>query len=213
MKSEEVISLESRQKKIVGYSFGAGFLVLLFSMLFGGGKLAIAKTLTPHKFKTGRPEPIKQIIIHVSGSDAVAGGAQQLAEDLASLNWTRDASWHYAVDNGQIVQSVLDADEAYHAMNVNPWSIGIELIGHERTNWSDSYSLAQLALAAKLVAALCKKYKIPKKFVTAAQLKNDLKTPGITGHVHVWQALGKTDRSDPGVSFPWDSFIKQVQAD
>lgn len=176
--------------------------------------LPIVQLLTTHKFNEGRRADICQIIIHTAGFSEVPNGARLLAEQLADVDkWTRDASWHYAVDNAQIVQSVLDGNTAWHANEVNDWSIGIELVAREQyaTEWHDAYSQAELDLAERLVAKLCRTYDIPVHQITTEELINEPKTPGITGHSNVAEAAGRTDRSDPGYNFPWSEFIGKVE--
>ena len=177
------------------------------------GGLPIVQLLTTHKFNEGRRSAICQIVIHTAGFSEVPNGARLLAEQLADVDkWTRDASWHYAVDNAQIVQSIKDEDTAWHANEVNDWSIGIELVAKEQyaSEWQDEYSKAELDLAERLVAYLCHKHDIPVHQVTTDELIADPQTPGITGHGNVAQAAGRTDRSDPGSNFPWSDFISKV---
>lgn len=179
-----------------------------------GTTLPIVQLLTTHKFNEGRRSEIVQIVMHTAGFSEVPNGARMLAEQLADVGkWTRDASWHYAVDNAQIVQSVLDKDTAWHANEVNDWSIGIELVAREQyaSEWQDAYSRAELDLAERLVAKLCRTYGIPVHQITTEELIDNPKTPGITGHGNVAQAAGRTDRSDPGYNFPWSEFIAKVE--
>ena len=188
-------------------------IVAIMASRFARPNLPIVQMLTTKRFTKGRPNGIRQIVLHTAGVDEMRGKARALAAELADVTtWDRDASWHYAIDDREIVQSVLDSDTAWHANQVNDWSIGIELIGHEQSaaDWQDPYSKAELELAARLVASLCLKYGIPIRRVTSEQLQADPHTPGILGHVDVAMAAGSDARTDPGVNFPWPSFMARV---
>jgi N-acetyl-anhydromuramyl-L-alanine amidase AmpD len=147
----------------------------------------------------------------------------------------RQASWHYAVDGDSITASVKPTDRAYAAGPGNDRSIHIELVGtaaQSRGQWADSFSSAMLDLTAKLVAMLCLRFGIPVRRIDATDLVNRPEYAGICGHSD-WTAAStaarrgdhrrdpwwnpmrnawrKTTHGDPGMGFPWESFIAAVK--
>lgn len=119
---------------------------------------------------------------------------------------------HNCVDNNSIVQCVYDKDVAYAAPGANRDGIQIELAGfgsQTRTQWLDVYSVAVLSLASDAAAQYCIKYRIPAVHLTNAQLKAGKK--GIIGHYQASEVYKKSDHTDPGSEFPWDTYIAMVQ--
>ena len=117
---------------------------------------------------------------------------------------------HYLVSReGDICQMVADERKCFHAGNFNSRSIGIE---HEaridpwppRRNKDGSlkpppfptndFPLAMLDSSAKITAIMCKKFDFPPD------------REHIIGHAEV---PGASHR-DPGLMFPWDSFVALV---
>src|SRR5690625_8028626 len=112
---------------------------------------SIAKRVT-----YGGINPKKYIVIHETanlsrGADANAHGRLQ-----ASGN-SRSASWHYTVDDKEIVQSFDDNKQCWHAGNkyYNQNSIGIEICVN-----SDGDFKKAVDNAVKLTKLLMDKYKI-----------------------------------------------------
>lgn len=133
----------------------------------------------------------------------------------ATAAWFADqrsgGSAHYVVDPAQIVQCVREEDVAWGAGGANRRGIHIELCGkagQKAADWADDTSRAELDLAAKLVADLCRRYSIPVVHLDPAALKAG--ATGIAGHAECSQAFGGT-HWDPGPAFPWDSFLDRVR--
>lgn len=121
-------------------------------------------------------------------------------------------SAHYCVDADSVVQCVREQDIAWHARGGNARSIGVELAGHARqgaADWSDPYSAALLARAARLTAWICSRYAIPVRWLRAEALRTG--ASGITGHGDVSEAFGKSDHWDPGPGFPVARFLALVR--
>lgn len=168
-----------------------------------------------HDFQWGRPkgQPI-WIVIHT----AECAEASRAAENLQS--WAVgdiNASWHYAVDDDSVTQSVRETDRA--------WSVGpgpahdlgihIELAGRASQTaeqWDDAFSRRMLSLAAGLVADLCRRYEIPIAKVGPTEMRAGVS--GICGHVDVTKGVGAgvTCHWDPGPHFPWGRFLEDVAA-
>jgi N-acetyl-anhydromuramyl-L-alanine amidase AmpD len=156
---------------------------------------------------------IALIVIHTAECAEVSTAAENLQTWTAGANASQ-ASWHYAVDNDSITQSVLEKDVAWHAGPVNGFSIGIEHAGRasqDAAGWDDEYSRAVLENSAHLAAEICKRYGIPVVRLSAEDLKAG-KRDGFTGHVDVTNGLtGGKGHMDPGKAFPWDAYLARVR--
>jgi hypothetical protein len=137
--------------------------------------------------------------------------AGQTAENVAAYFKRVDASSHWCVDNNSRVRVVRDEDTAWTMPPTNDWSLNIEMAGYagqSNIQWHDGYSLAVLDIAAVCAAEWCKKYTIPVRRLTSAQLQ--AKQKGFAGHVDVNRAFRASDHSDPGPNFPWRDFFNLV---
>jgi hypothetical protein len=67
-----------------------------------------------------------------------------------------------------------------------------------------------LGRAATLVADVCRRRVIPVRWLVASDLLAG--RHGITGHVEVSKAYGKSDHWDPGPGFPVERFLGLVRA-
>ena len=158
---------------------------------------------------------IDVLVVHDMEYPEKPEGAEWCAQFFAGVNGmiAPQASAHYSVDCDSIVQSVRDGDVAWHAKGANHNGIGIEHAGYarqSRADWLDAYSSAELALSARLAARLCHLYAIPIARVDSAGLKAGAR--GITGHHDVNQAFGGGPHWDPGPNFPYDEYLRLIQA-
>ena len=153
--------------------------------------------------------------------DVVAIHTMEIAErrDAAVIcaRWfaseASEVSAHYCVDAETVIQCVREQDIGWHARGGNTASIGVELAGFARQTpreWDDDYSRAVLERAALLVADICRRRRIPVRWLTADDLVAGRR--GITGHVEVSEAFGKSDHWDPGPGFPIEAFLDRVRA-
>ena len=105
----------------------------------------------------GGVNPKKYIVIHETANTNKGANAQAHA-NLQSRGNSRSASWHYQVDDKQVIQSFDDNAQCWHAGNskYNKESIGIEICVN-----SDGNYLKAVENAIELVKYLMKKYNIP----------------------------------------------------
>ncbi|MGW0767606.1 N-acetylmuramoyl-L-alanine amidase [Streptomyces sp. NPDC002676] len=132
---------------------------------------------------------IDRVIIHVT--------QETYANTLDVFqNPAKQVSAHYVVRSadGHVAQCVREADIAWHAGN---WDYNTRSIGIEHEGWVDQPAYFTNALyeqSAKLTAAICAKYGIPKD------------REHIIGH---YQVPG-TDHTDPGPNWDWVRYIRLV---
>ena len=160
------------------------------------------------KHTSGPNGEVTRIVIHATVSPCVKGGARNVAKYFQSDNAGGLA--HFVVDPLESVQCCPEDVACWHAPP-NHGSIGVELCDPQSgdgARWSDPNHEAMLALAAKLVADLCKRHSVPVTRLSSADLVAG--KHGITGHVDVSHAFHQSDHSDPGAAFPWTHFINLV---
>ena len=193
--------------------------------------------LPARHFTTANRTRVDLVVIHSAEIGKSLDGAEALARGFARVRFLRTcpickadnggaarcptcgapskenkSSAHYNVDADSATQSVLETDIANHAPGVNPISIGIELCGRARqtaAEWDDGYSRLMLARAAKLTAAICRRWGIPVQFVSPSGLVAGV--PGITTHASVSEAFKRSTHHDPGPHFPFGRFLEMVK--
>ena len=152
------------------------------------------KEAHPGNYTKGRVRPIDRVVIHVADG-TLAGTAAWFADARA------DVSAHYTVGmDGRVIQSVSEANTAWHAgdLAMNQRSVGIEHEGQpSKGPWTPSE--AQLLASAALVGAICIRHNIP------------VDRQHIIGHFEVNPGRAAR-RNCPGPTWPWDRYIKLVQA-
>lgn len=181
---------------------------------------------TAAHYTPGRIKPIRLICLHTMESQEKPGTAVRVAAWFSDKNRAPQASPHMCVDGSQanvkpgqkypapIVRVVDDGDTAWAAPGANADGLHIEMAGiaaQSVANWADAYSLAVIENAATVSAIWCKKYEIPVKHLTLAEVQ-DGKTKGFIGHVDATNAfkIPGFNHTDPGANFPWEYFLQQV---
>jgi N-acetyl-anhydromuramyl-L-alanine amidase AmpD len=164
---------------------------------------------SPHRTRE-RGRVVDVVVMHTmeiaERPDAAAICARWFQSEVSHV------SAHYCVDAGGVIQCVRETDVAWHARGGNSDSIGVELAGFARqttAEWEDEYSAAVLSRAAELVADICRRRRIPVRWLVAGDLLADRR--GITGHVEVSRAFHKSDHWDPGDGFPVEAFLDRVR--
>jgi len=153
---------------------------------------------------------IDVVVLHTMEFPEVPDAAERVARYFQTTD--REVSAHYNVDSNSIVQCVRDDDVAYAAPGNNWNGIQIEQSGFARQtsiDWSDAYSKALLERTARLIAEISKRYAIPIVPLDAADLRADRR--GITTHVAVSRAWGRSDHTDPGPAYPLGKVLARAK--
>lgn len=149
------------------------------------------------------------IVIHTAEVAPKPGMAKWLMDYCAKND--RVASWHFAVDDIRVTQSVKRKDIAYHAPGANSRGIGIELATRASASpsqWRDEYHQNMLESLAELISFISAVYKIPLVFVDSDRLF--LGDRGVTTHAEVSKAWRKSDHTDPGAGFPMAAVLSRA---
>lgn len=151
------------------------------------------------------------IVLHDTESHDRAGNS-----DLAGLvnffdNLATQASAHVIVDGeGRSARCVKDEEKAWHAMDFNSISLGIEQVGFAtftQAMWNKR-KRAQLKKVAKYIAYWSKKYNIPIKKAQTG-VGGRVWNAGVTTH----SALGASGggHHDPGKGYPFDAVLRTAR--
>lgn len=106
----------------------------------------------------GEGNPVNSITIHMTGNTGKGADAQAHANLQSNLN-SRQASWHYTVDDKEVIQSFEDNAQCWHATDGrgpgNLTSLAIEICVNSDGNYKKA-----LDNAVKLVQHLLKKHNL-----------------------------------------------------
>jgi N-acetyl-anhydromuramyl-L-alanine amidase AmpD len=167
----------------------------------------------PRSWTNANRTSVQLIVIHTTEGSAHAGSA----EDGAAYDARRTdgTSAHYFVDSDSVVQCVRTADQAHTARaQGNRRGIQYELCGRagwSEAQWANAYGQAMLRRAAKQAARDARKWGIPVRHLTLAQIKAGDK--GFCSHWDITRAFpadGGT-HTDPGPNFPWGQFLDMIR--
>lgn len=155
------------------------------------------------------------IVMHTAEDSQIEGAAKAIAEFFH--NQPKDdpnpTSVHGCIDDKEVWVTLPDNVVAYAAgTHANAIGKHYEQAGRAREtarDWQSVYSVAELNLVAKCVAADCKRYGIPAVKIGPADLLAGKK--GICGHHDFTLAYpNDTTHTDPGDAYPWDTLIHLV---
>jgi hypothetical protein len=143
----------------------------------------------------------QMVVIHATDNTASDEGEAGYAETRSD-----HTSAHFYSDEDSVIQA-LDTDHiAFGCFPTgNSRSVQVEISG-----LSNHLSDASLRRVAPVVARVCQEYGLPIQHVDSLGLRNGIR--GISGHLDVTYAWGEGDHTDPGTSFPWQTFIGYVAA-
>ena len=163
-----------------------------------------------HYTRGPRPTPVRLVVLHSMENPEKPGRALSTAAWMAGEN-APQASAHFFVDSGEIVQGVDTDDVAWAAPGANADGLHIEHAGYARQlaeDWTDVYSASMLDLSVRLCARLCRMYDIPATPCVGFDVRAGRR--GITRHMDVTVAYGKSTHLDPGVGFPFEAYVRRV---
>jgi N-acetyl-anhydromuramyl-L-alanine amidase AmpD len=156
---------------------------------------------------------VRLICLHSAECSEVPNAAGALQTWAAGTAHPKAASWHFAVDNNSISQSVEIHNIAWHAGPINGYSIGIEQAGRAAqtaAQWADAYSAAMLTRTAQLIALIAAWYDLP---IEHAVNPKDPKAHGICTHADVTRAWGTHGgHTDPGSEYPLEAVLATARA-
>lgn len=169
--------------------------------------------MPPKSWTDANRTSVQLIVVHTTEGAATASAA----EDGASYDQRRTdgTSAHYFHDSTSTVQCVRTPDQA-HAARTQGNRRGIQ---HElctragSADWADTYHQAMLRRAARQAARDSRKWGIPVRRLTVAQVAAGVK--GFCGHWDITRAFPQDNgtHTDPGPSFPWSRFLDMVRAE
>ncbi len=114
----------------------------------------------------GKPREIRKVVVHVTVG-GYAGAVQWMREPRSQVA----AHLCLREDGKEATQLVAFNQSAWHAVEANSWSIGLEMAG-----FPDKESDAQLGVAARIVAYLLHRYQLPARYAP------EWSTPGFCRH-------------------------------
>jgi N-acetylmuramoyl-L-alanine amidase len=144
--------------------------------------------------KVRKKKDIKFIVIHYTGMQSERACIKRLTNNKSKV------SAHYLINRrGNITKMVDEKNIAWHAgrskwknfTNLNPYSIGIELVNKGHQFGYENFSKKQISKLILLCKSLIKKYKIKKT--------------NILGH----SDIAPLRKKDPGEKFPWHFLSKE----
>jgi hypothetical protein len=169
--------------------------------------------VTPRSWTNANRSSVQLIVIHTTeGHENVTSAEDGAAYDARRTDGT---STHFFHDANSTVQCVRTNDIAHAARSQgNKRGIQYELCGRAgqgAAGWADAASQGTLRQAARQCARDARKWDIPVRHLTVAQVAAGAK--GFCGHVDISRAFPQDggDHTDPGPTFPWSAFLDMVR--
>jgi len=156
---------------------------------------------------------IDLVVIHTAEA-ADLSGSDNTAEGVANYFARQDvkASTQLAVDRDSCVRMLPDLIIPWGAKGANSDGLHMEICGRAgwtKERWAEEVVKPMLNLAAAKAAKWCWQYKIPRRWLTIAELRADKR--GLTTHVDVNAAFKGGTHWDPGPNFPRTEFLSRVR--
>lgn len=173
------------------------------------------KWVEPKSWTNANRTYVQLIVIHTTeGHERATSAEDGAAYDARRTDGT---STHYFHDQDSTVQCVRTNDQAHTARRQgNRRGIQHELCGRAGQSdeqWDDAASNGTLRRAAKQAARDVRKWNIPVRHLTVAQVRDGQK--GFCGHYDITRAFPEDGgtHTDPGPNFPWTEFLNLVRAE
>lgn len=169
--------------------------------------------MPPRSWTDANRTSVQLVVIHTTEGSAHS----RSAEDGAGYDQRRTdgTSTHFFHDSDSTVQCVRTADQAHTARTQgNRRGIHHELCTRAGSaNWADAYHQAMLRRAARQAARDARKWGIPVRHLTVAEVAAGAK--GFCGHVDITKAFPQDNgtHTDPGTRFPWPQFLDLVRTE
>ncbi len=171
--------------------------------------------MPPASWTDANRTSVQLIVIHTTeGSEGPSSAEDGAAYDQRRTDGT---SCHFFCDSDSTIQCVRTADIAHAARTQgNRRGIQYELCGRAgqgTAGWADAASQGTLRQAARQCARDAKRWGIPVRHLSVAQVAAGEK--GFSGHCDITRAFPQDNgtHTDPGPDFPWSLFLDMVRAE
>jgi hypothetical protein len=166
-------------------------------------------------WSSGRPEPVRLVVLHSTENDIKPGVARNVARWFAAGGDCR-ASAHYVVGPDEVWQTVREHDRSWAAgATANRLGVHVELVGRAgSTDWSSGPGLEVLRRAAPLVADICRRHGLTVQGLDVSRLEAG--ESGIVTHAACTACWHESTHRDPGLQdderWPWELWLALVGA-
>jgi hypothetical protein len=173
------------------------------------------KWMPPASWTNANRSSVQLIVIHTTeGSEGTTSAEDGAAYDQRRTDGTSTHFFHDADSTVQCVRTEDIAHAARHQGNLR--GIQHELCGSAyqgSAGWADAVSQGTLRQAARQCARDARKWGIPVRKLSVAQVADGVK--GFCGHVEITYAFPQDNgtHTDPGPTFPWTDFLDMVRVE
>ena len=176
------------------------------------------KLLPALQYHTSRNKPVLGMVLHITAGlqDYGLSGSDESMEGTVkwALSAKPEASWHAGADSDGVELCLPDWYTAWHVVGYNSCTVGLE-ISKANVVWKNApkaWVEDTLRNAARYCAAIVKKYNLPVKLSTKAEVDRAIARGEKFGFsYHMW--LNPNNRSDPGKDFPWEQLKSYILAE
>lgn len=159
------------------------------------------------RYHAGRSAAVRLVVLHTTEGDLRPGAAQAVSRWFAGPQ-SPEASAHYLVDAGEVVQGVHEQDTAWAAPGANNDGIQVEMVGRAAwtaARWGEADARAMVERVGALVGEICRRHALPIEMLTTEDVLAG--RSGVTTHAAVSRAYRRSTHWDPGPGFPLAALI------